>query len=70
LGRSEAAPEPRLRYPHRTLLPELVDIIAAGQLDPARVIIEQEGLTDAIQAYRHFDEHDAGWIKVAIDPTA
>lgn len=56
--------------PHRALLPELIDIIAAGALDPARVITEQQGLVDALQAYRHFDEHDAGWVKVAIDPAA
>jgi threonine dehydrogenase-like Zn-dependent dehydrogenase len=54
--------------PHRALLPELIDVIAAGQLDPARAITEKEPMTDAVEAYRRFDAHDPGWVKVAMDP--
>jgi threonine dehydrogenase-like Zn-dependent dehydrogenase len=56
--------------PHRALLPTLIDIIAARQLDPARALTEQEAMTDAVAAYRQFDAHDPGWIKVAVDPAA
>lgn len=56
--------------PHRALLPELIDIIAAGQLDPGRAVTEQEGITDAVAAYRTFDAHQPGWVKVANDPAA
>jgi threonine dehydrogenase-like Zn-dependent dehydrogenase len=56
--------------PHRALIPRLIDIIAARQLDPARVITQQRSLTDAEQAYRSFDEHADGWVKVAIDPAS
>jgi threonine dehydrogenase-like Zn-dependent dehydrogenase len=54
--------------PHRALIPRLIDIIASQQLDPARAITEHEGLTDAVAAYRTFDQHADGWVKVAIDP--
>jgi len=56
--------------PHRALMPTLIDIIAAGQLDPARALTQQETIADAEQAYRMFDTHDPGWVKVALDPAA
>ncbi|OZM77209.1 alcohol dehydrogenase catalytic domain-containing protein [Pseudonocardia sp. MH-G8] len=54
--------------PHRALMPELIDIVAAGQLDPARAITEKEPMTDAVEAYRTFDAHEPGWVKVAVEP--
>lgn len=55
--------------PHRALLPELIDLMASGKLDPAKVLTQHEGMADAVEAYRRFDEHEAGWVKVAIQPT-
>lgn len=54
--------------PHRALIPELIDIVAAGTLDPGRGVTVRRGVADAVEAYRTFDEHRPGWVKVAIDP--
>ncbi|SFO56296.1 Threonine dehydrogenase [Pseudonocardia ammonioxydans] len=54
--------------PHRALIPELIDIVAAGTLDPGRGVTVRDGLADAVEAYRTFDTHEPGWVKVAIEP--
>jgi threonine dehydrogenase-like Zn-dependent dehydrogenase len=54
---------------HRKYIPELVELVRAGVIDPAAVLTQVEGITDAIDAYKHFDERQDGWIKVALAPT-
>jgi threonine dehydrogenase-like Zn-dependent dehydrogenase len=56
--------------PHRALLPELIDLIAADALDPARVLTQDKQLDDVLDAYRRFDQHQSGWVKVALRPAA
>ena len=53
---------------HRTYIPMLIDLVAAGVVDPTRVLTKQEGLTDAISAYEAFDQRQPGWIKVELEP--
>ncbi|WP_425144915.1 zinc-dependent alcohol dehydrogenase [Deinococcus sp.] len=53
---------------HRTYIPRLVDLVAAGVVDPTRIISKQEGLTDAISAYEAFDQRQPGWLKVELEP--
>lgn len=55
---------------HRKYLPELVRMTAAGMIDPAQVITEDEPLISAIDAYKAFDERQAGWTKVKLEPAA
>jgi len=55
---------------HRKYVPYLVDLVASGSFDPAALITRVEELTDAVGAYRAFDERRPGWLKVEIDPTA
>jgi threonine dehydrogenase-like Zn-dependent dehydrogenase len=43
---------------------------AAGEIDPAKVITEDEPLMSAIDAYKTFEERHAGWIKVKLEPAA
>ena len=56
--------------PHRRWIPELIDLVASGLVDPSRVLTQVEGTTDAISAYERFDLREPGWTKVALDPTA
>ena len=54
--------------PHRAYLPELVDLVASGVIDPAQVLTQVEPITDAIEAYKAFDRRESGWIKVELKP--
>ncbi len=54
--------------PHRALIPELIDVVAAGVLDPGRGVTVREGLGGVVTAYQEFDDHRAGWVEVALDP--
>jgi threonine dehydrogenase-like Zn-dependent dehydrogenase len=53
---------------HRKYIPRLVDLVAAGVVDPTRVITRQDGLTDAVAAYEAFDQRQPGWLKVELQP--
>jgi threonine dehydrogenase-like Zn-dependent dehydrogenase len=53
---------------HRKYIPRLVDLVAAGVVDPTRVITKQDGLTDAVAAYEAFDQRQPGWLKVELQP--
>lgn len=54
--------------PHRAYLPELVDLVASGVIDPAEILTQVEPITDAIEAYKAFDRRESGWIKVELKP--
>ena len=53
---------------HRKYIPKLVDLVASGVVDPAKVLTETEPLQDALSAYRAFDERQPGWLKVELAP--
>lgn len=55
---------------HRRYMPELIKLVREGAIKPAQLLTQDEGLTEAIEAYRAFDERRPGWIKVALDPTS
>jgi threonine dehydrogenase-like Zn-dependent dehydrogenase len=54
--------------PHRKYLPHLVDLVATGVIDPAKVLTQTEPLTEAIEAYKAFDRRESGWVKVELIP--
>ena len=56
--------------PHRKYIPHLVDLVASGVIDPTTVLTQTEPLVDAIEAYKAFDRHDQGWVKVELKPEA
>jgi len=56
--------------PHRKYIPELVDLVETGAVDPAQILTQTEPLTDAIEAYKAFDRREPGWIKVELRPEA
>jgi threonine dehydrogenase-like Zn-dependent dehydrogenase len=55
---------------HRKYMSKLLGIIESGEFMPSSVLTKQEALTDAIEAYKHFDKRDAGWCKVELLPGA
>jgi threonine dehydrogenase-like Zn-dependent dehydrogenase len=55
---------------HRKYIPELLDMVRSGVVDPLQVLTEREPLTAAIEAYKAFDKRQPGWIKVELKPAA
>ncbi len=46
--------------------PQLVDLVASGVSDPARLITQIEPVDDVLKAYRTFDAHEPSRVKVAL----
>lgn len=55
---------------HRKYLPELIEIVQAGLIDPASILSQREPLSSAIEAYKAFDLRRPGWLKVKLEPVA
>ena len=55
---------------HRKYLPHLIDLVRSGVFHPEQFFTEQVPVASAIDAYRHFDRHDHGWLKVKLMPGA
>jgi threonine dehydrogenase-like Zn-dependent dehydrogenase len=55
---------------HRHYLPQLLQLVANGSVDPALLLTETEPMTDVMAAYREFDLREPGWVKVALNPAA
>lgn len=55
---------------HRRYVPELVDMVRMGRIDPSAILTQRGPLTSAIDAYKAFDRREAGWTKVELLPRA
>jgi threonine dehydrogenase-like Zn-dependent dehydrogenase len=53
---------------HRKYIPQLLELVRAGAVDPTRVLTQVEPMTDVIQAYKLFDKRTPGWVKVMLEP--
>lgn len=53
---------------HRRYIPKLVDLVRTCEIDPEHILTQQEPLTNAIDAYKAFDQRKPGWIKVELQP--
>lgn len=53
---------------HRKYIPTLLQIISGGSIKPERVITQAQPIRSAIDAYRMFSDHKAGWLKVELRP--
>jgi threonine dehydrogenase-like Zn-dependent dehydrogenase len=51
---------------HRKYIPDLLEMVQAGVVDPAALLTKQEPLPSAIDAYRAFDKRQPGWLKVEL----
>ena len=56
--------------PHRKYIPDLIELVEAGAIDPAEILTQTEPLEDAIEAYKAFDRRESGWVKVELKPDA
>ncbi len=52
---------------HRKYIPELVRMVNRGDLDPTSIISQQQPIVSAIDAYKSFDQREAGWMKVELE---
>jgi threonine dehydrogenase-like Zn-dependent dehydrogenase len=52
---------------HRRYLPELLDLVVTGVVDPTHLITQHEDPVNAIDAYETFDRREAGWLKTVLD---
>jgi threonine dehydrogenase-like Zn-dependent dehydrogenase len=55
---------------HRRYIPQLVELVRTGALDPAEILTQREPMTSVIEAYKAFDKRQPGWIKVKLEPGA
>ena len=53
---------------HRKYVPMLINLVRSGVIDPVLVLTQQEPLLSVIDAYKAFDKHTSGWIKVELRP--
>jgi threonine dehydrogenase-like Zn-dependent dehydrogenase len=53
---------------HRRYIPKLVQMVAAGEVDPALAMTRQETLVSATEAYQSFDRREDGWLQVELMP--
>jgi threonine dehydrogenase-like Zn-dependent dehydrogenase len=51
---------------HRRYIPKLVQLVAAGDVDPTMVTPRQQQLISATEAYESFDRRESGWLQVAL----
>jgi threonine dehydrogenase-like Zn-dependent dehydrogenase len=45
-------------------------MVRTGQIDPSKILTQSESMTNAIEAFKAFDERQPGWIKVELKPSA
>jgi len=53
---------------HRKYLPKLIRLVASGVIHPEKLLTQRETFGDALEAYRAFEQHKPGWIKVELKP--
>lgn len=53
---------------HRKYIPRLVDMVRNGTIKPSQIITQREPLRSAVDAYKAFDTHKEGWVKVELQP--
>lgn len=55
---------------HRRYIPTLLQWTRSGTVDPAAILTRQESIMSAIEAYKHFDQREPGWLKVELQVPA
>ncbi|WP_243079247.1 zinc-dependent alcohol dehydrogenase [Pantoea sp. MQR6] len=55
---------------HHTIIPHLLELTRSGVIDPVGVLTNVEPLSNVIDAYKHFDKREPGWIKTELMPQA
>jgi threonine dehydrogenase-like Zn-dependent dehydrogenase len=52
---------------HRRYLPQLLDLVSTGVVDPTDFITQHAEPTSAIEAYETFDRREEGWLKTVLE---
>ena len=55
---------------HRKFILMLIGLVRSGEVDPVGILTLHEPFGSAINAYRAFDERQAGWVKVKVEPVS
>lgn len=55
---------------HRRYIPELIDLVRRGSIDPSTVLTQIDAIDSVIDAYETFDRREEGWTKVLLDEQA
>lgn len=53
---------------HRKYIPDLLELVASGAVDPTAILTQVEPLDNVIEAYETFDRREPGWVKVELEP--
>jgi threonine dehydrogenase-like Zn-dependent dehydrogenase len=53
---------------HRKYIPHLIELIRVGAVEPSQILTHVGPITAAIEAYKHFDKREPGWVKVMLEP--
>ncbi|MDY0885514.1 zinc-dependent alcohol dehydrogenase [Dongia soli] len=51
---------------HRKYIPHLLDLVRSDIVDPTSILTKGEPLSDALEAYKQFDQRKCGWTKVEL----
>lgn len=54
---------------HRRYMPEMIELVRSGVIEPEQFLTQREPIESAIDAYRSFAKHEKGWIKVKLEPS-
>jgi threonine dehydrogenase-like Zn-dependent dehydrogenase len=52
--------------PHKYYIPQLLQKVVAGLIDPRIILTHVKSFRDIVTAYDHFNKREEGWIKVAL----
>jgi threonine dehydrogenase-like Zn-dependent dehydrogenase len=55
---------------HLRYAAKLLEFVRAGIIKPEHILTKHEPFTNVLDAYRHFDAREAGWVKVELRPAA
>src|SRR5690606_33908192 len=53
---------------HRKYIPQLLDLLQTGAVDPTGLLTQVQPMNDAVNAYKAFDQRQPGWLKVEVVP--
>jgi threonine dehydrogenase-like Zn-dependent dehydrogenase len=55
---------------HLKYAAKLLEMVRAGVIKTERILTKHQSLSDVLDAYRHFDKREPGWVKVELRPAA
>ncbi|MNU01385.1 hypothetical protein D3C72_2447710 [compost metagenome] len=55
---------------HRRYLPELIELVRTGAIDPSKILTQKKPIRSVIEAFQEFDKRSSDWLKVELKPTS